>query len=62
LNGKVIEINKWFLSAGDELLPEGVDKPLTTTTNIGHPPYHGGCDCMIVPSFDVETEIVFDEE
>lgn len=49
LNGKVIGIKQFFLSPGDELLPDGVDEPLTTTTSIGHPPYHGGCDCMIVP-------------
>jgi hypothetical protein len=49
LNGKIVGINKFFLMAGESLLPDGVDIPLTTTSNIGHPPYHGGCDCMIVP-------------
>ena len=48
LDGKIVGINQWFLAAGDEILPDGVDEPLTTTTNIGHPPYHGGCDCMVV--------------
>lgn len=48
LNGKIIGINKFFLAAGESFLPDGVDEPLTTTSNIGHPPYHGGCDCMIV--------------
>lgn len=48
LDGKVVGINKFFLSVGQELLPDGVDEPLTTTSNIGHPPYHGGCDCMVV--------------
>lgn len=57
LNGKIVEINKWFLAANEELLPEGVDEPLTTTTNIGHPPYHGGCDCMVVASFGLEEDI-----
>lgn len=49
LNGKIVGINKFFLMAGESLLPDGIDVPLTTTSNIGHPPYHGGCDCMIVP-------------
>ena len=57
LNGKIIEINKWFLAANEELLPEGIDEPLTTTTNIGHPPYHGGCDCMIKAEFGLEEDV-----
>ena len=48
LDGKVVGVKEFFLVVGDELLPEGVDEPLTTTKNIGHPPYHSGCDCMIV--------------
>jgi HK97 family phage portal protein len=48
LDGKVVGINKFFLTVGEQLLPDGVDVPLTTTSNIGHPPYHGGCDCMII--------------
>lgn len=46
LNGKVVEISKNFLTPGQELTPEG-HSPLTTTTNIGHPPVHKGCDCMV---------------
>jgi len=49
LNGKIIGIKQFFLQPGDQLLPDGVDEPLTSSTAIGHPPYHGGCDCMIVP-------------
>ena len=48
LDGKTIGINQWMLAAGDELQPEGVDKPLTSNTNLRHAPYHGGCDCMTV--------------
>lgn len=50
LDGRVIGIDENFLSAGESFEPDGADRPLTTTTNIGHPPYHGGCDCMIVAS------------
>ncbi len=48
LDGVTISITKNFIDAGGSLQPDGADKPLTTTTDIGHPPYHDGCDCMIV--------------
>jgi HK97 family phage portal protein len=47
LDGKVVGIKQHFLTVGDQLQPDGVEEPLTTTSNIGHPPYHAGCDCMI---------------
>lgn len=47
LDGKVIEINSWFLEPGN-FEPDGADKPLTVTSNIGHGPAHRGCDCMTV--------------
>lgn len=47
LDGKVVGINEWFLEPGD-FCPEGIEKPLTITHNIGHPPAHAGCDCMII--------------
>ena len=50
LNGRVIGVKEWFLSPGEEFEPEGADGPLTTTSNIAHPPYHGGCDCYIIAS------------
>lgn len=43
LDGRVISIHGNFVLAGEELKPEGVDKPLTFSTNIGHPPAHQGC-------------------
>lgn len=47
LDGQVIEINSWFLEPGN-FQPDGADKPLTVTSNIGHGPAHRGCDCMTV--------------
>lgn len=50
LEGKVVGVQKDFVSAG-----EGVDAktgggaPLTPTNNIGHPPLHANCNCDIVP-------------
>jgi hypothetical protein len=48
LNGKVIGINEFFIAAGESFKPEGAEVPLTSTTDLGHAPYHGGCDCMVV--------------
>jgi len=48
LDGKVVGISEHFLRAGSELRPEGVDKPLSVDRNVGHPPAHSGCDCIIV--------------
>lgn len=48
LNGKVIGIENNFALKGDVLRPDGVDKPLTFSSNIGHPPAHGACDCGVV--------------
>lgn len=46
LNGKVIGIDQDFLVEGESLEPEGYT-PMTTSTSIGHPPAHSGCDCML---------------
>lgn len=48
LDGKVIGIEENFLSKGKEFEPEGADGPLIPSSNLSHPPYHGGCDCDIV--------------
>ena len=47
LNGQVIAIYEWYVPADGGLtgLDGGV---LNVTRNIGHPPVHGGCDCMVV--------------
>jgi len=47
MDGRVIGIDEYFIPAGGSIEGEGVE-PLTSTTDIGHPPLHGGCDCMIV--------------
>lgn len=48
INGKVIEINSLFFTEGESIEPEGAQSAMTFSSNIGHPPYHGGCDCDIV--------------
>lgn len=47
LDGAETQVTGWFLEPG-EFQPDGADRPLTITRNIGHPPAHKGCDCMIV--------------
>lgn len=45
LNGRTIGIRETFIRKGEKFQPEGADTPLTTKTDIRHPPYHAGCDC-----------------
>lgn len=50
LDGRVIDAQANFLNAGESLEPDGADGPLSTTTDIGHPPAHTGCNCQISPA------------
>jgi len=47
LDGQVVSTDEWFISAGAAFQPEDAETPLTSRTNVGHPPAHDGCDCMI---------------
>jgi len=51
LDGKVVGINDKFLEADTEFQPDGADKPLITTWDVGHPPAHEGCDCQITAAW-----------
>lgn len=48
LDGQVVGIKEWFVPAGTDFQPEGADHPLHISHNLGHPPAHAGCDCMVV--------------
>ncbi|HFD40870.1 MAG TPA: phage portal protein [Anaerolineae bacterium] len=48
LNGMVIDIQHDFLAAGEDFQPDGAERPLNPNRNVGHPPAHAGCDCMVV--------------
>jgi HK97 family phage portal protein len=48
LDGQVVGIKSWFIPAGTEFQPEGAERPLTISHNLGHPPAHDGCDCMVI--------------
>jgi len=47
LQGKRIKDGEAFLSAGDEISPEGKD-PMPITGLTKHPPAHQGCQCYLV--------------
>jgi HK97 family phage portal protein len=47
LDGKVVEIEKVFLAKDTDFQPEGADRPLKSRVDLGHPPAHGGCDCIV---------------
>ena len=46
-DGRTISIEAQFLPAGEELAPEGADR-FSSETDVGHPPLHDGCDCVVV--------------
>jgi HK97 family phage portal protein len=47
LDGKVVGIKQFFLPAGSDYEPDGAERPLHVSHNVGHPPAHHGCDCMV---------------
>lgn len=48
LNGKVMGIEQPFMLKSDLMEAEGKE-PLTFSSDIFHPPLHGGCVCMLAP-------------
>lgn len=48
LNGRIVGIQQPFIAAGTDFEPEGSERPLNPGTDIGHPPAHSGCDCMLL--------------
>ncbi len=48
MNGKTASITRTFVAAGQGVEGDEGDAPMTTTTDIGHPPLHKGCDCLIM--------------
>lgn len=47
LDGKTVEVDGYFMAKGDAITAEG-QSPLPISINLGHPPAHDGCDCMVV--------------
>jgi HK97 family phage portal protein len=48
LNGRTVEIEKFFIEKDTDFQPDGVERPISIRYNVGHAPAHGGCDCMIM--------------
>jgi HK97 family phage portal protein len=48
LSGRTVSLGQWFVGAGEDFAPGGAE-PLRPRSNVGHPPLHSGCDCLIVP-------------
>jgi len=48
LDGRVVAITETFIPAGTQFQPDGADAPLVTRINIGHPPAHPSCDCIVI--------------
>lgn len=48
LDGATVGVESNFLNAGQDYQPEGAERPLTSSSDVGHPPAHDGCDCMAV--------------
>lgn len=49
MDGREASIRDVFLLAGEPFEPDGADRPLMPRTNIGYPPLHEACGCMIMP-------------
>jgi hypothetical protein len=49
LDGRSVGSTGAFLLAGEDFAPGGAE-PLSPSNDVFHPPCHGGCDCMLIPS------------
>lgn len=47
LDGTTVSISSNFIDEGQAFQPDGADTPLAPGRDVGHPPAHTGCDCMI---------------
>jgi HK97 family phage portal protein len=48
MDGVTVGIESNFVESGADYQPVGASAPLRPSSNIGHPPLHRGCDCMII--------------
>jgi hypothetical protein len=48
LDKTVINMDEYFLRAGDEYQPDGVSQPFAVKHDLGHPPLCNGCECLVV--------------
>ncbi|MDY6796967.1 MAG: phage portal protein [Actinomycetota bacterium] len=48
LDGQTVGQNGYFVRQDDEISAEGAE-PIRPSSDVGHPPLHDGCECMIAP-------------
>lgn len=49
MDGRTVSMGGSFLAKGDTVQGDENTAPLTTSSTVGHPPLHDGCDCMVAP-------------
>lgn len=49
LDGREVGTQERFVSAGSSVSPSG-QQPLTPSSDVGHPPLHDACDCLVAPA------------
>jgi len=47
LDGRSVGIDEIYFHAGDDYRPDGSEETLKIEGNVGHPPLHRGCECLI---------------
>jgi len=47
LDGMTVGIDQSFIVKGETWQPDGAESALVPSVDVGHPPAHDGCDCMI---------------
>lgn len=47
MDGRTIGIEDFFFLSGSSFEPNGAQGPMVANRNIGHPPLHEGCDCIL---------------
>jgi len=50
MDGRTVGVSEFFVKGGESFAGEGTDVPLSPASNVGHPPLHRGCDCVVVPA------------
>lgn len=49
LHGRTVGIRESFIGANQPFQPDGASRPIVNRFDVGHPPAHPGCDCLISP-------------
>lgn len=47
IDGRSVGINEVYFHSGEDYQPEGSDQAMKVEGDVGHPPLHRGCECLI---------------